>query len=325
MLLFWMDFCLFCNCIELCRCRNGTKNQQRGGQNDVVHFFSMIGLTILLRVFKAVPTANISFYLNNTKMHNINHSERLPYEKLAALGIDREKADSLPQEVKEKLASGEVTPLMQVSISARNGDIITLPLKLQLTTDLQGNPALMAYPVRAVLEKERNQVLRLSDQEAERLSKGEVIQKAVEVNGEKTQQYLQLDPETKSVIHRRVTDVQLEQKLKDMEKVNDIELGMQQKQQVREGKPIELNVGGEKVSVGVDLKEPQGFKVIQGDMKEWERQQKLRYDEQHPEFLGLVMTDKNRWEYQQVVDKQSQERALKLHAPKAEQSKGLKL
>ena len=138
----------------------------------------MIGLTILLRVFKAVPTANISFYLNNTKMHNINHSERLPYEKLAALGIDREKADSLPQEVKEKLASGEVTPLMQVSISARNGDIITLPLKLQLTTDQQGNPALMAYPVRAVLEKERNQVLRLVDQEAERLSKGEDIQKA---------------------------------------------------------------------------------------------------------------------------------------------------
>ena len=174
------------------------------------------------------------------------------------------------------------------------------------------------------VEKERNQVLRLSDQEAERLGKGEVIQKAVEVNGEKTLQYLQLDPETKSVIHRRVTDVQLEQKLKDMEKVNDIELGMQQKQQVREGKPIELNVGGEKVSVGVDLKEPQGFKVIQGDMKEWERQQKLRYDEQHPEFLGLVMTDKNRWEYQQVVDKQSQERALKLHAPKTEKSQGLK-
>ena len=150
-------------------------------------------------------------------MHNINHSERLPYEKLAVLGIDREKADSLPQEVKEKLASGEVTPLMQVSISARKGDIITPPLKLQLTTDQQGNPALMAYPVRAVLEKERSPILRLSEQEAERLNKGEVIQKAVEVNGEKTQQYLQLDPETKSVIHCRVTDVQLEQKLKDME------------------------------------------------------------------------------------------------------------
>lgn len=95
-----------------------------------------------------------------------------------------------------------------------------------------------------------------------------MIQKAVEVNGEKTQQYLQLDPETKSVIHRRVTDIEIERKLKDMEKVNDIELGTQQKQQIRDGKPVELNVGGEKVSVGIDLKEPQGFKLIKGDMKD---------------------------------------------------------
>lgn len=220
----------------------------------------------------------------------------LPYEKLAVLGIDREKADLLPKEVKERLVSGEVTPLMQVSINARNGDTITLPVKLQLTADKNGNPALIAYPVRAELEVERNKVLRLTEQETARLRNGEVLQKAVEVNGEKTKQYLQLDPETKLVIHRKVTDIQLEQKLKDMERVNDIELGTQQKQQVREGKPIELNVGGEKVSVGVDLKESQGFKVIQGDMKEWERQQKLRYDEQHPEYLGLVMTDKNRWD-----------------------------
>lgn len=258
------------------------------------------------------------------ELHNKNQSELLPYEKLALLGIDREKADSLPKEVKEKLVSGEVTPLMQVSISARNGNLITLPLKLQMTADKDGNPALIAYPVRVALEAERNKVLRLTEQEAERLGKGEVLQKAVEVNGEKTQQYLQLDPETKSVIHRKVTDVRLEQKLKDMEKVNDIELGTQQKQQVREGKPVELNVGGEKVAVGVDLKEPQRFKVIQGDLKEWERQQKLRYDDQHPEYLGLVMTDKNRWEYQQVVDRQSHERAIRM-APSRKESKGLTL
>lgn len=252
------------------------------------------------------------------ELHNRNQSEQLPYEKLALLGIDREKADNLPQEVKERLVSGEVTPLMQVSISARNGDVITLPLKLQMIADKDGNPALIAYPVRAELEAERNKVLRLTPQEAGRLAKGEVIQKAVEVNGEKTQQYLQLDPETKSVIHRRVTDIEIERKLKDMEKVNDIELGTQQKQQVRDGKPVELNVGGEKVSVGIDLKEPQGFKLIKGDMKEWERQQKLRYDDLHPEYLGPVMTDKNRWEYQQVVDAQSKERALTLKPSREE-------
>lgn len=101
----------------------------------------------------------------------------LPYEKLAVLGIDREKADLLPKEVKERLVSGEVTPLMQVSINARNGDTITLPVKLQLTADKNGNPALIAYPVRAELEVERNKVLRLTEQETARLRNGEVLQK----------------------------------------------------------------------------------------------------------------------------------------------------
>lgn len=229
-------------------------------------------------------------------------------------------------DVRQKLVSGEVTPLMQVSINARNGDVITLPLKLQMIADRNGEPLLVAYPVKATLDEKRDNILRLTSEEAERLRRGDVIQKAVDINGEKTQQYFQLDPETKSVIHKRITEVQIEQKLKDMEKVNDIELGTQQKQQVREGKPMELNVGGEKVTVGIDLKEPQGFKVVQGDMKEWERQQKIKYDELHPEYIGLVMTDKNRWEYQQVVDRQSVERAIKLNpTEKYERGAGLKI
>ena len=234
---------------------------------------------------------------------NSNQAAMLPYDKLAMLGIDRGKAESLPQEIKDKLASGEVTPLVQVSISAMNGEIITLPLKLQVVADRNGNPALLAYPVRAALETERNKALGLTEQEAERLRRGEVIQKTVDVDGGKTRQYLQLDPETKSVIHRKVTDNGIEQKLRDMEKVNDIELGTRQKQQVREGKPVELNVGGE----------------------EWERQQKIRYDELHPEFYGFVQTEKNSWEYRKVVDSQSVERAIRLSSPKEELGKGLKL
>lgn len=260
------------------------------------------------------------------KLDNTNQPEALPYEKLALLGIDREKADKLPQEVKQKLVSGEVTPLMQVSINARNGDVITLPLKLQMIEGKNGEPALIAYPVKAQLEVERNSILRLTEQEAERLRRGDVIQKAIDINGEKTQHYLQLDPETKSIIQRKVNDIKVEQRIKDMEKVNDIELGTQQKQQVRDGKPAELNVGGEKVTVGIDLKEPQGFRVVKGDMKEWERQQKLRYDELHPEYIGLVQTDKNAWEYKQVVDRHSTERAINLDPDrKRDRNSGMKM
>lgn len=253
-------------------------------------------------------------------------SNQLPYEQLAKLGLDREKVEKLPQEVKEKLIKGELTPLTEVSLPARNGMVITLPLKLQLATDKEGNPTLIAYPVQRELSTEKSNELRLSQQEIESLRRGDVLQKTVDIDGEKTRRYLQLDPETKSIIHRRVTEVQIEQRLKDMEKVNDIELGTQQKQQVREGKPMELNVGGEKVTVGIDLREPQGFRVVQGDMKEWERQQKLRYDDLHPEYLGLVMTDRNRWEYQKVVEHDSKERAIRLDTTRKEHRQaGMKL
>lgn len=257
----------------------------------------------------------------NKKQHEV-----LPYEKLALLGIDRDSADKLPQDIKQKLLGGEVTPLLNVSIKAHNGATISLPLKLQLVSDKEGNPALIAYPVQKELSLDKGNELKLTSQELEALKRGDVLQRPVDVEGEKTQQYLQLDPETKSIIHRRVTEIEIERKLKDMEKVNDIELGTQQKQQVREGKPVELNVGGEKVSVGIDLKEPQGFKIVKGDLREWERQQKLRYDDLHPEYMGLVMTDKNRWEYQKVVEHDFKERAIRLDPDrKNERAPGMKL
>lgn len=257
---------------------------------------------------------------------NKNQQDILPYEKLALLGIDREKADSLPQDVRHKLSSGEVTPLLEVSINTGNGTVITLPLKLQLAADKDGNPTLIAYPMQRDMSLDRDNVLRLSQQEKDALMRGEVLHKAIDINGEKTQHYLQLDPETKSIIQRKVNDIKVEQRIKDMEKVNDIELGTQQKQQVRDGKPAELNVGGEKVTVGIDLKEPQGFRVVKGDMKEWERQQKLRYDELHPEYIGLVQTDKNAWEYKQVVDRHSTERAINLDPDrKRDRNSGMKM
>ena len=90
---------------------------------------------------------------------NKNRQNSLPYEKLALLGIDREKADRLPEDFKRRLADGEVTPLMQVSITARNGNVITLPLKLQMALDHSGQTVLIAYPVRKALDEEKTREL----------------------------------------------------------------------------------------------------------------------------------------------------------------------
>ena len=228
-------------------------------------------------------------------------SEQIPYGKFAKLGISEEKLRSMPESLRNTLMNGKVSPLIQAQIQTENGKVIGLPLKLQMVRDQAGAILLMAYPIRKTIAND----MKMNSAELERISRGEVIQKEINENGIRIKKYVQLDRETKSLMQKNITQVGLAEKLREMEKINDIELGQNQKQAALDGKPIELSIGESKVSVGVDLREPQGFKVVNGDMKEWEKQQKMRYDIANEGFMGYVMTDENRWRYQQVVEKLS--------------------
>ena len=228
-------------------------------------------------------------------------SEQIPYGKFAKLGISEEKLRSMPESLRNTLMNGKVSPLIQAQIQTENGKVIGLPLKLQMVRDQAGAILLMAYPIRKTIAND----MKMNSAELDRVSRGEVIQKEINENGIRIKKYVQLDRETKSLMQKNITQVGLAEKLREMEKINDIELGQNQKQAALDGKPIELSIGESKVSVGVDLREPQGFKVVNGDMKEWDKQQKMRYDIANEGFMGYVMTDENRWQYQQVVEKLS--------------------
>jgi hypothetical protein len=223
----------------------------------------------------------------------------IPYGKLAKLGVSKEKTLSMPKDLLETFLSGKVTPLIQAKVQSQSGTVYEVPLKLQLVQDRTGKVQLMTYPIR----KEMVSDISLSDDEKKRLRKGDTIRKEIKEDGVRRMQFIQMDNETKSLIKRNVSNLRLPEQIAQMEKINDIQLGMNQKEAIKEGKPIEIEVGHEKVSVGVDLKEPQGFKVVKGDMAEWERQQKIKYDIVNEGFMGYVLTDQNRWEYKQVVDK----------------------
>lgn len=219
----------------------------------------------------------------------------MPYESLSTLGITRDLADNLPPAFKQQLLSGQITPIIVAKVNYDNGTSVSAPLKLQLVSDSNGQSCLIAYPVKRDIDNSLN----LSAHEIDRLRQGEIILKPLDDNGNTRLNYIQLDPDTKSlIVMERST---MERKLAEFEKIKDIELGSDQRQAIREGKPVILNVGNEPVVVSADLREPQSFRMLNGDMKQWETKMKMEYDEAHPEFLGLVQTDKNRWEYQQVM------------------------
>ena len=196
---------------------------------------------------------------------------------------------SMPKEIKEKLLNGEATPLVEIRDQLDNGIIATMPVKLRLQRSEDGKAVLKAYPV----SKDIVSDLKLTDKEQKQLQAGEVITKDVREGNKTRTMYLQADQETKS-------------RMDELEHVRNITLGQNQRQAIREGKPVELEVGDTKVTVGVDLRQNSGFKAIDGDMGEWKRQQEIKWDMANPGAMGYWQTDENRWEYKQVQEKYKQ-------------------
>ncbi len=166
--------------------------------------------------------------------------------------------------------------------------------------------------IRYIVIRDLDNNLKLNDTELERVRKGSVIQKEFQEDGKRKMRYVQLDKETNSLMYRDVATVKFEEKLREVDKIKDIGLGIGQKEALASGKPVELEVGDQKVVVGVDLREPVGFKVMNGDMEEWKRQQAIRYDDANEGYMGYVQTDENRWEYKQVVDRLRHEESVRL-------------
>ena len=171
----------------------------------------------------------------------------------------------MPKEIKEKLLNGELTPLVEIRDQLDNGIIATMPVKLRLQRSEDGKAVLKAYPV----SKDIVSDLKLTDKEQK----------------------------------RDVKQAEIDKRMDELEHVRNITLGQNQRQAIRDGKPVELEVGDTKVTVGVDLRQNSGFKAIDGDMNEWKRQQEIKWDMANPGAMGYWQTDENRWEYKQVQEK----------------------
>ena len=248
--------------------------------------------------------------------------EEIPYDKLEKLGISRRAFLSMPKDLVDPIINGKVSPILKAHIKAKNGKTMEIPMKIQLSRDDDGSIKLLTYQRTKQIQND----FELTPRELERVKNGEVIRKELEEDGIRKMKFIQLDCETNALIPKSVARVRIAEKLRDMEKIKDIALGANQKQAAQEGKPIQLNVGDQPVTVGVDLREPQGFKVVNGDMEEWNRQKKIKYDLEHEGYMGYVQTDENRWEYQKFVDKQTNKESVQTTLKKEEKkSSGLKL
>lgn len=240
--------------------------------------------------------------------------KEIPYFDFLKLGKSQRDILNMPKTMLEKLMKGEITPIMELRPKGRGGTEVPLLAKVQIVRDQKGNPTLRVYPVAPQIINS----MHLREDEIQQLKDGKTILKEQRSNEARKLMYIELDPETNHLItadakrlkiNERISNIQNELKMNGISNVKDIELGENQKQQIREGKPVELVIGDKKVTVGVSLKDAQGFKVMQGDMEEWKRTQEVKWDMANPGKIGFWKTDQNRWEYEESITKFFTQRA----------------
>ena len=112
----------------------------------------------------------------------------------------------------------------------------------------------------------------------------------------KTTYYAQLDGETNAILKVRARDVAIPSVVKD------VDINMEMWETLRNGMLVQIDDDGTPYTIGIDLTEPSGYRVLQGTKDDWDAVIAREWDKVHPEEIGFWLTDENGWEYQELSD-----------------------
>lgn len=233
------------------------------------------------------------------KVENMIKANELPIKQLNQLGLNEKMILSLDPKEIDKMMKGRLSPLIAnlTLKNVKNGKDVQFPGKIRFLRAENGEVQLLAYPVNKELKNEYG----LTKQDYEKLKNGEVILTTYNDKDGVKNVYLQADRETNTIMAMK------EKELRVPNAIGDVLLGEDQKEQFRKGLPIEIERGDTKITVGVDLDDPSGCKVINGDMNEWKRQKEEKIAlERKPDENGLWKETKKGLVYVSIEQEQAQ-------------------
>lgn len=217
----------------------------------------------------------------------------IPWKELQEMGISEAAFLDFPKDVIDRILTGNNSPLVNLSFKNVQGEQVQLPAKFRFERDKNGELQVIFQPKRMELQNDYY----LSPSDLERLDNLETI--LVDVMTEKGMEkcWLQKDHELNAIDRVKEDDVKIP------EAIGYVVLGEAEKQQIREGKPVQLEVDDIVVTVGVDINARNGFRVVNGDMDEWKQKKLEQWDRITPGAQGYWQTSENGWQYQKHLER----------------------
>ena len=235
--------------------------------------------------------------------------KQIPWAELEQIGLSEEKFLDLPKGSIDRIMTGNLSPLMKMQFLDKDGNALAVPecmklsqnedgvvpTKFRLVKDEQGNVHVQLLPKRSEVDLQVGET-KISRTDLARMKDQESVLTTIRKNGKDEKYYLQLDSSLNIIQMAREKDVIIPNA------IGDVTIGQQQAQQIRDGKPVELEVGDTKVTIGVDLNDRNGFRIVEGDMDEWKQKKLEQWDRVTPGIKGYWKTSENGWEYELHTD-----------------------
>lgn len=181
----------------------------------------------------------------------------IPYEDFDRMGFSQEMIDDLPEGIMNKLLSGEKTPLLASTKKDANGN----PMKATIWMGLEDNGVVTGYyrpydNVRDYSDFKKSQQKTL-------LSGGVVL---AELKGQPSS-YYQMDEETNRILSCPVDCL--------MNNLGSLKQSLSadiDEKAFSDGKTQTIEKDGNVITIGIDLSDPKGYRVVDGNEENWKQE-----------------------------------------------------
>ncbi len=212
-------------------------------------------------------------------LQNLFTEKDIPYKEFKRVGILKEDIlTKIDKEDLQALLSGKRTKLFNIKGIDDKGQNFSASCKFSLQRENNETVSLQIHPKRTQIKND----IGLSKKDLDKLEQGDSVVKSV--NGERF--LIQLDKDTKELLRTKTKDIFIPAYLQD------VKIDSQQREKLRQGKEISIDLGTEKVSAKIDLDSSNGLRFSNFDQK-----QKEAYDFHNHAATGFLQTDRNSQEY----------------------------
>ena len=188
--------------------------------------------------------------------------DEVPYAILEQFGLSQEMIEDLPTHVYTDILNGRLSPVLPISIKDQKGFTVSARARFKLVRDSEDEADIVFHPrlVRCELD-------RYNPEEQEALSSGKAIISHAP-DDETAKCFVQVDTGTNQVIYVPTPVIG-----KNISHMLDLfEFQPDKIRALQDGEIVTMAEDGEEVSVGIDLTEKSGIRIVIGDSRSWLRE-----------------------------------------------------